>query len=129
MNYAELVRDNAYFVDKTRFIAKLEEIHNPVFLVRRLGNLFCSMLHYYYDRAQEKRFEELFCHTWIGKNPTTRHNQFIVFKGDFSEIGVHQQITESDKNRVFIRKANRPYGKRGVYGSRIRLMIRLLNSV
>ncbi len=97
MNYAELVRDNAYFVDKTRFIAKLEEIHNPVFLrPRRFGkSLFCSMLHYYYDRAQEKRFEELFGHTWIGKNPTARHNQFIVFKGDFSEIGVHQQITES----------------------------------
>ncbi|MCA1916397.1 ATP-binding protein [Methanospirillum hungatei] len=90
MNYAELVRDNAYFVDKTRFIAKLEGIHNPVYLRPRrfVKSLFCSMLHYYYDRAQEKRFEELFGHTWIGKNPTARHNQFIVLKLDFSEIGV-----------------------------------------
>ena len=31
-NYAELVRENAYFVEKTAYIQKLESIKNPVFL-------------------------------------------------------------------------------------------------
>jgi len=31
-NYAELVERNAYFVDKTAYVARLEAIRNPVFL-------------------------------------------------------------------------------------------------
>ncbi|MCP4108868.1 MAG: AAA family ATPase [Desulfobacteraceae bacterium] len=31
-DYEELVRDNSYFVDKTMYIEKLEQIKNPVFL-------------------------------------------------------------------------------------------------
>ena len=30
-NYAELVRDQSYFVDKTRYIEQLERVKNPVF--------------------------------------------------------------------------------------------------
>ena len=72
MNYAELIRDNSYFIDKTSFIQKMEKISNPVFLrPRRFGkSLFCSMLQYYYDLSEAGRFEELFGHTWIGRNPT-----------------------------------------------------------
>lgn len=37
-NYAALVRDRGYFVDKTAYLAKLEQIRNPVFLrPRRFG--------------------------------------------------------------------------------------------
>ncbi len=37
-NYAAMVRDNGYFVDKTEYIAKLERVNNPVFLrPRRFG--------------------------------------------------------------------------------------------
>lgn len=90
MNYAELIRDNSYFIDKTSFIQKMEKISNPVFLrPRRFGkSLFCSMLQYYYDLSEAGRFEELFGHTWIGRNPTENHNKFIVLKLDFSEISV-----------------------------------------
>lgn len=38
-SFAELRRDNGYFVDKTEYIAKLERVNNPIFLrPRRFGN-------------------------------------------------------------------------------------------
>ncbi len=48
-NYEELVRDNGYFVDKTRYIERLESINNPVFLrPRRFGkSLWCRILECY----------------------------------------------------------------------------------
>lgn len=90
MNYAEIIQDNRYFVDKTRFIAQMEPIKNPVYLrPRRFGkSLFCSMLQYYYDLRHASQFEELFKDTWIGDHPTKNHNKFIVLKLDLSEITV-----------------------------------------
>jgi hypothetical protein len=69
MNYAELVQENRFFVDKTQFIERLQSIKKPVFLrPRRFGkSLLCSMLRYYYDLLEADRFEELFGQTWIGK--------------------------------------------------------------
>ncbi len=45
-NYAEIVRDNHYFVDKTQYIARLERVKNSVFLrPRRFGkSLHCEVL-------------------------------------------------------------------------------------
>ncbi|PKL60703.1 MAG: AAA family ATPase, partial [Methanomicrobiales archaeon HGW-Methanomicrobiales-4] len=72
MNYAEMIQENRYFIDKTSYIEKLNDIKNPVFLrPRRFGkSLFCSMLQYYYDLQEANRFDDLFGNTWIGKNPT-----------------------------------------------------------
>jgi len=78
-NYATIVAKNGYFVDKTAYIAKLEETSNPVFLrPRRFGkSLFCSVLRYYYDLNYATRFSELFGQTRVGQQPTPNHNQFI----------------------------------------------------
>ncbi|OQA53963.1 MAG: putative AAA-ATPase [Euryarchaeota archaeon ADurb.Bin294] len=106
MNFAELIDKNSYFVDKTRYIEKLEKYQNPVFLrPRRFGkSLFCSMLQYYYDLKEASRFHELFGNTWIGKNPTGTHNQYLVLKFDFSVIPVSEDIikTESAFNRICV---------------------------
>ena len=87
-NYAELRRDNGYFVDKTEYIAKLAEISNPIFLrPRRFGKSFlCSMLHYYYDLLYKDEFENLFGDTWIGQNPTDEQNKYIVLHLNFSDV-------------------------------------------
>jgi hypothetical protein len=100
MNYAELVEKNGYFVDKTRFIKILENVQNPIFLrPRRFGkSLLCSMLQYYYDLRESDRFEELFSNTWIGNNPTHAHNQYIVFKFDFSVIPGSDNIKDIERN-------------------------------
>ena len=104
-NYAELVRDDSYFVDKTPYIAKLERVKNPVFLrPRRFGkSLLCTMLWYYYDLNHAANFEELFGHTWIGRHPTGQQNQYIVLSLDFSSIvtgPTYQDIENSFRTQV-----------------------------
>lgn len=105
-NYAALVRDHGYFVDKTAYIAKLERVRNPVFLrPRRFGkSLLCSILRYYYDRNYAGQFAELFGHTWIGQQPTGQQNQHIVLFLNFSTIATGPTIQEIDKS--FRRQSN-----------------------
>ena len=106
MNYAEMIQENRYFIDKTAYIERLEDIKNPVFLrPRRFGkSLFCSMLQYYYDLSETDRFYELFGGTWIGKNPTRDRNRFIVLKLDFSVISVSSHV--HDVEREFNKHCN-----------------------
>ena len=87
-NYEEIIAENGYFVDKTRYIPELEMIRNPVFLrPRRFGkSLWCRILECYYSIHLKDRFEELFGDTWIGNNPTPLKNAFIVLHLDFSTV-------------------------------------------
>ena len=95
-NYAELVEDNGYFVDKTHYIAKLEKIKNPVFLrPRRFGkSLWCRILELYYSVNHVDDFERLFGDTYIGQNPTARQNSYIVLHFDFSKIDPGSSLEE-----------------------------------
>ncbi len=98
-NYAAIVRENGYFVDKTNYIEKLETVENAVFLrPRRFGkSLLCSMLSYYYDLNHAEQFEELFAHTWIGQNPTGQQNRFIVISLDFSAIELGSSVEKIER--------------------------------
>lgn len=105
-NYETMVRENGYFVDKTRFIRLLEKYHSPVFLrPRRFGkSLWCSILSNYYDVLKVDRFDELFGHTDIGKAPTPLKNSFLMVELDFSGIEVKNDIDaieHSFQNHVF----------------------------
>ena len=106
-NYQAIVRENGYFVDKTAYIAQLETVQNPVFLrPRRFGkSLLCTMLESYYSLLYQDRFDELFGHTWIGRNPTPLHNAFFVLHLDFSivetgELTVMERSFDSTVNLV-----------------------------
>jgi hypothetical protein len=87
-SYEEIVQKNGYFVDKTAYIEKLEDVGNPVFLrPRRFGkSLLCRMLECYYDVSRRDDFERLFGHTYIGQHPTPLHNAFLVLFLNFSTI-------------------------------------------
>jgi hypothetical protein len=91
-NYATLISENAYFVDKTQFIDKLEEFNfkNLFFLrPRRFGkSLFLSMLEHYYGIQYKTRFDELFGQYFIGKpeNTTPLRNSYYILKFNFSGI-------------------------------------------
>ncbi|MEZ4663374.1 MAG: AAA family ATPase [Caldilineaceae bacterium] len=105
-NYAAMVRDHGYFVDKTPYIAQLERIRNPVFLrPRRFGkSLLCSILRYYYDRNNAAQFDELFGHTWIGQHPTGQQNQYLVLYLNFSTIATGPTIQDIEAS--FKRQCN-----------------------
>ncbi len=52
---------------------------------RRFGkSLLLSMLTHYYDIAGKDRFDKLFGHLKIGKNPTPFHSKYFVLRWDFS---------------------------------------------
>lgn len=114
-NYEKIVREDFYFVDKTRFIRELESYQIPVFLrPRRFGkSLWCSILECYYDINRKDRFNELFGHTDIGKNPTPSHNSQMILRFDFSKIAVKPdfEYIEASFNRV-CRKAIQVFAAR-----------------
>ncbi len=89
-NFKKLKIQNYYFIDKTKFIEKIEELGSQYLFFlrpRKFGkSLFLSMLEYYYDILAKDEFEKLFSDTYIGKNPTPLRNFFAVLKLDFSGI-------------------------------------------
>ena len=70
-SYDELIEGNYYYVDKTKYIEKLENLAEKRIMLlrpRKFGKtLFTSMLENYYDVNKKDKFEELFKGTYIGK--------------------------------------------------------------
>lgn len=91
-NYEKIVEYDHYYVDKTRYIAALENLgtyHHFFLRPRRFGkSLTLSVLEHYYDPNRADRFQELFGNTWIGRNPTPRQGKLPVLKMNFSGIAI-----------------------------------------
>ena len=89
-NYEKIVNDGYYYVDKTMYIEKLENLPetNIMFLrPRKLGKtLFTSVLENYYDKNKKDSFEKLYGNTYIGKNPTKLKNSYCILRFNFSGI-------------------------------------------
>ncbi len=124
-NYQAIVRENGYFVDKTAYLAKLESVKNPVFLrPRRFGkSLLCTMLESYYSVLFKNKFDELFGHTWIGRNPTPLHNSFFVLHLDFStvETGEMAVMEESFDSTVNLELENLVHLNRNLFKDAVTL--------
>ena len=117
-NYEKMVNDGYYYVDKTQYIEKLEELPetNIMFLrPRKFGKtLFTSVLENYYDKNKTNEFEKLFKNTYIGKNPTSLKNSYSILRFNFSGIdtsteeatikGFRREVASSIE--VFINKYN-----------------------
>ena len=87
--FPRIRRDGALYVDKTRFLRRLEEVDYAVFIrPRRFGkSLWISVLEHYYDRHFADEFSALFDGTDIGRNPTHERGSHIVLRFDFSAFG------------------------------------------
>ena len=94
---SELIYDNYYYVDKTKYIEKLENFSNKrvMFLrPRKFGKtLFTSVLENYYDILKANKFEKLFKETYIGKNPSKLKNSYHILKFNFSGIDTSTEET------------------------------------
>ena len=73
-DYERLVENNYYYVDKTEYIERIENLAEPYIMFlrpRKFGKtLFTSILENYYDLKKANKFESLYGQTYIGKNPT-----------------------------------------------------------
>ena len=99
-NYDELVEGNYYYVDKTKYIEKLESLAEKRIMFlrpRKFGKtLFTSVLENYYDVNKKDKFEELFKETYIGKNPTEMKNSYYILRFNFSGINTKDEETTMD---------------------------------
>ena len=96
-NFEELVKDGYYYVDKTKYIEKLENLPEKRIMVlrpRKFGKtLFTSVLENYYDLKKKDKFNKLFGETYIGKNPTKLKNGYHILKFNFSGINTQDEET------------------------------------
>ena len=91
MNFVSVRQDDCYYVDKTDFIAQIEESNKFFFYIRprRFGkSLTLSMLKQYYDINMADRFEELFGGLYIGENPTPEHNTYLIISLNFAVVDI-----------------------------------------
>lgn len=89
-NFAKLAQEGYHFVDRTPFIAQIEQMNEPYLFFlrpRRFGkSLFISLLQCYYGVEYQAEFNALFRAYKIGQTPTPLANQFLVLRLDFSKI-------------------------------------------
>ena len=88
-DFGAIRREGYYYVDKTRFIRQLEREGIFVFFLRprRFGkSLMLAVLQAYYDVKYRDQFDILFGGLDIYRNPTSKHNTYLVLKFNFSGV-------------------------------------------
>ena len=91
LSMAKVREQNLLFVDKTKYIAWLEndaKTNVPVFMrPRRFGKTTLTvLLNNYYDLALKDRFDENFAGTWIGAHRTCGASSYCCLSFDFSIV-------------------------------------------
>ncbi|MCS7036774.1 MAG: AAA family ATPase [Saprospiraceae bacterium] len=105
-NFETLVKTGKHYVDRTMYLAKMEEMDTRYHFFlrpRRFGkSLAVSVMEYYYGKQHRAKFEELFGRYYIGQHPTAGANAYLVLKFDFSGIRTNdlKAIEESFAVRV-----------------------------
>ena len=108
MNFVAVREDNYYYVDKTRFIEKVENSNRYFFFIRprRFGkSLTMSMLRHYYDINQSDKFQKLYGDLYIGKHPTPNHNKYLIIYFNFAvvnaDLGNYRNALDAHCNTFF----------------------------
>ena len=86
------------YVDKTRFLRRLEE-ERYAFLIRprRFGkSLWASILENYYDRFWAEGFDATFAGTDIGGDPTGEQSRYVTLRFDFSTVNDKLETLERE---------------------------------
>ena len=74
------------YVDKTRFLRRLERVRFAVLIrPRRFGkSCWISLLEHYYDRTRSDAFDAVFRGTDIARQPTGQRHRYVVLRFNFS---------------------------------------------
>jgi len=105
-DFNKIITDKLFYCDRSDRIASLENTGYYLLLLRprRFGkSLLLSMLENYYDLAKKEKFQDLFGHLLIGKNPTPLHNKYFILKWDFSCVdpsGSAENIKKAFHNHI-----------------------------
>jgi hypothetical protein len=123
-DYGRLRRENAYYVDKTHYIPRIEAAPFYLFCIRprRFGkSLWLSVLQHYYDVNQTDNFAFLFGETYIGQNPTPDRNSYLILFFNFalvnpalSKVEASFESTGSNEIDSFLRRYERFFSAESV---------------
>ena len=97
-DYAEIIKSNFYYVDKTRYIEIIEAAPRFLFLIRprRFGkSLWLNLMKAYYDIKLADQFDILFGQTYIGQNPTEERNSYLFLNFNFSSVNPNIEKVEA----------------------------------
>ena len=95
-NFKKIITQGFLYIDKTEYIAALEEngSYNILLRPRRFGkSLFVSTLRHYYDIRFKDEFEALFGGLAAGRRPTPLRNGYQVLFMEFSGINIKDEET------------------------------------
>jgi len=98
-DYARIMKENFYYVDKTRFIETVEVAPPFLFLIRprRFGkSLWLNTMMTYYDVLEAPNFDALFGETYIGQHPTEEKNSYLILNFNFS--GVNPELAKLESS-------------------------------
>ena len=117
-SYEKIINNGYYYVDKTKYIEKLENLPETSIMFlrpRKFGKtLFTSVLENYYDKKKADKFENLYGNTYIGKNPTKLRNTYCILRFNFSGINTEDEETTmkgfKNKTMSFIKLFTERYG-------------------
>ena len=87
-DFMRIRRNGWLYVDKTRFVRRLEQ-ERYAFLIRprRFGkSLWVTLLECYYDRFWADRFDATFARTDIGRDPTEERSRYVTLRFNFSMV-------------------------------------------
>ena len=93
-NFEKIITQDFLYIDKTEYIAALEEngSYNILLRPRRFGKtLFLSTLWNYYDIRSKDAFDALFGNLAIGRNPTPLKNSYQILFMEFSGISIKDE--------------------------------------
>jgi hypothetical protein len=100
-NFPYMIRENGYYVDKTRYIEELERLGANYLMFlrpRRFGkSMLISMLEAYYDINTADQFDELFGGLYIGQNPTKSRNSYPILRFNFSRIRGDSKVEDIEE--------------------------------
>ena len=97
-DFRRIRRNGWLYVDKTRFIRRLEEERYVVLIrPRRFGkSCWVSLLENYYDRRWKDEFDTVFGDTEIGRDPTGERHAYVSLRFDFSVVKDAPETLEAE---------------------------------
>ncbi|MCP4697294.1 MAG: AAA family ATPase, partial [Gammaproteobacteria bacterium] len=100
-DFARIITADYFYADRSKHIQLIEDAGDQLLFLRprRFGkSLLLSMLENYYDVAKADEFEKLFGNLAIGRNPTPKHNQYLIMKWDFSVVEPQDEVVDMRKS-------------------------------
>ncbi|GAB6162349.1 ATP-binding protein [Desulfothermus naphthae] len=99
----QILAENYYYVDKTRFIPLIEQAGDYLFFLRprRFGkSLWLATLETYYDILNKDKLTAIFKDTWISENLTPDAGKYFILRFNFAMVDPNPDRVEESFNET-----------------------------